>query len=293
MTITDKRQRSARFRERLETAVKINATNQSALARAVGVDRSTISQLLSGRDARLPNAQVVAECARALGVSSDWLLGLTEHPERPGDVLDAFLSVTQAARSAGDEQIIAWHKEAAGYKIRHVPATLPDLLKSPELLRWEYGPQLGRTAEQAIGAVDDLQQWFQNNESDYEFAFPLHELETFARGEGYYRDLSLSLRLDQLDRFSELHETFFPSMRIFLFDARQVFSAPTTVYGPLLAVIYLGQHYIAFRENTRVRAFTQHFDWLVREALIDARDFPKEIDRLRREISHRPVRSGP
>ena len=80
ITKTDKRDRSTLFRNRLAKAAELKSINQSELARAVGVDRSTISQLLSGRDARLPNAQVVAECASALGVSADWLLGLTDRP---------------------------------------------------------------------------------------------------------------------------------------------------------------------------------------------------------------------
>jgi hypothetical protein len=49
---------------------------------AIGVDRSTVSQLLSAEGARLPNAQVVAECAAALGVTADWLLGLSDRPEQ-------------------------------------------------------------------------------------------------------------------------------------------------------------------------------------------------------------------
>ena len=53
-----------------------------------------------------------------------------------------------------------------------------------------------------------------------------------------------------------------------------------TVFGPLLAVLYLGRHYIAFRDRQRVAGFAQHFDWLVREAEHGARDFPALIDRL-------------
>ena len=285
MTISDKRARSSLFRERLARAITMNGTNQSALARDVGVDRSTISQLLSGKEARLPNAQVVAECATALGVSADWLLGLTERPERPGDVLDAQLALADAERSSADEQIDAWHREAAGYKIRHVPATLPDMLKTDEMLTWEYGPQLARTTRQAIGAVGDQLGWFASQDSDYEIAVPVHELESLARAEGYYRGLSKEIRLAQLDRMLQLNEEFYPSLRLFLFDARQVYSAPLTVYGPLLAVIYLGQHYIAFRESRRVRKFTRHFDWLVREATVDAREVPGKIRALRQEIS--------
>ncbi|HBN31388.1 MAG TPA: transcriptional regulator, partial [Rhodobacteraceae bacterium] len=239
ITKTDKRDRSTLFRNRLAKAAELKSINQSELARAVGVDRSTISQLLSGRDARLPNAQVVAECASALGVSADWLLGLTDRPERPGDVLNATLAVTEAARSSADQQITEWHREAAGYKIRHVPATLPDILKTRDMLRWEYGPQMGRTSDQAIGATDDQLDWFEQRESDYEIAFPLYELESFARAEGYYKGLPVDLRLAQIDHILTIYEAHFPSMRLSLFDARQVFCAPVTVFGPLLAVVYL------------------------------------------------------
>jgi len=283
----DKRQRADQFRQRLALSAGLKGMNQTRLAREVGVDRSTISQLMTGKSARLPNAQVVAECARALGVSADWLLGLTERPERAGDVLDAQLALTEAARSSADAQIDAWHREAAGYKIRHVPATLPDMLKTDAMLRWEYGPQLARTTPQAIGAVDDRLGWFQRHESDYEIALPLHELESFARGEGYYRGLAAEIRLAQLDRFIELSEEFFPALRLFLFDARRIYSAPVTVFGPLLAVVYLGQHYIAFRESARIRIFTRHFDFLVREAVVDAREVPARLRALRGEVAGR------
>lgn len=287
MTKTDKRDRSNLFRERLSLATDQAGSNQSALARAVGVDRSTISQLLAGRNARLPNAQVVAECARVLGVSADWLLGLTDRPERPGDVLAASLVVTEAARSSADQQITEWHREAAGYKIRHVPATLPDILKTRDMLRWEYGPQVGRTPDQAIGAADDQLDWFEQRESDYEIAFPRHELTSFARAEGYYTGLSAEIRLAQIDHILNLYDAHFPSMRIFLFDARRVFSAPLTVFGPLLAVVYLGQNYLAFRESSRVRTFTQHFDNLIREAVVDAREMPAILRDMRAAIARR------
>lgn len=280
----DKRDRAQVFRERLSHAIGLNNSNQSALARQVGADRSTISQLLAGQSTRLPNAQLVAECAAALGVSTDWLLGLTDRPERPGELLAASLAMTEAARSSADEQIDQWHREAAGYKIRHVPATLPDMIKTNEVLAWEYGPQLGRTAAQAIGAADDRLGWFKGRESDYEVAMPLHELQSFARGEGYYRGLASTLRRQQIDRILELHDEMFPVLRLFLFDARRIYSAPMTVYGPLLAVLYLGQHYVAFREARRVKEFTQHFDWLVREAVVDARAVPDCLRDLRAEI---------
>ena len=280
----DKRRRAEQFRERLARAMAEAGTSRSALSRRVGVDRSTVSQILSDPGARLPNAQVVAECASALGVSADWLLGLTERPERTVDLLAAQVSITEAPRALVDETIFAWHREAAGYKIRHVPASLPDMLKTEGVLRWEYAPHLGKTTDQAIGASEDRLEWMRGAGSDYEIAMPLYEVASFARGEGYYAGVPADLRREQLARMVALHDQLYPSLRVFLFDARRLFSAPVTVFGPLLAVLYLGRHYLAFRDTERVRAMTAHFDWLVREAAISARDFPAELKRLEAQM---------
>ncbi len=277
----DKRQRAAIFRQRLSRAIEVAQSNRSALAREIGIDRSTISQLLGGDDARLPNAQIAADCAGALGVSADWLLGLTERPERPGDVIAAAMTMTEAARSSADEQLLAWHREAVGYKIRHVPATMPDMLKTEAVLKWEYGDFLSKTSDQAIAAMRDNVDWLRSSESDYEIAAPIHEFESFARGEGYYRGLDAETRREQLDRIAKFCAENYPSLRLFLFDARRVFSAPITLFGPLIGVIYVGRFYLAFRESARVKSLTQHFDWLVREAEVDAREAAAFVARLR------------
>ena len=71
---------------------------------------------------------------------------------------------------------------------------------------------------------------------------------------------------------------------MFLYDARRLFSAPITDFGPLLAVIYLGRNYLAFRDTVRVQAISSHFDLLVREADISARDLPRHLDMLWAEV---------
>ena len=278
--IMDKRERSAVFRQRLQDAMDRAGLNKSNLSEQIGVDRSTISQLLSENHARLPNAQVIGECAHTLGVSADWLLGLSARPERANDLLDVALSMPEAARSSVDDQLFAWHQEATGYKIRHVPATLPDLLKTPEILRWEYEQQLGKTPDQAITAMEESLSWLRSRHTDYEIAMPRHELESFAVGTGYYAGLSVQARKEQIESWAKNYDHLYPSLRIFQFDAHQVFSAPLTVFGPLIATIYLGRHYIVFRDSTRVQAMANHFDWLIREASIDARDFIASLREL-------------
>ena len=94
-----------------------------------------------------------------LGVSSDWLLGLSDRPESAADLLSNALDADPGAPRLVDDQLYGWHREAAGYKIRHVPAALPDMLKTRRMLEWEYGPHLGRTPQQAINASRDRLDW--------------------------------------------------------------------------------------------------------------------------------------
>ena len=280
--LSDKRRVVATFRDRLSAALMTSGMSRAALARAVGVDRSSVTQMLAEGDTRMPGGHVVAACAQALDVSADWLLGLSNRPEQAGALLDSSLSISETGRATGlDDQIFAWHREAEGYKIRHVPATLPDMLKTNAMLRWEYAPVTHRRPDAAIDAAAERLDWMRLSESDYEIAIAMHELESFARAEGYYTGLSADIRRAQLDWLLEIYTQFYPSLRIFLFDARQLWSAPVTVFGPKMAVIYLGQHFLAFRDRDRVRTLSQHFDWLVREAAISARAVPDHLRALR------------
>ncbi|KIN60368.1 Transcriptional regulator, XRE family [Sulfitobacter noctilucae] len=277
----DRYDRAALFRERLAQALQSAGLSQSALARAVRTDRSTLSQVLGTDGTRLPGAHLVAACAHALGVSSDWLLGLSDRPESAADLLSNSFAISQAPRALVDEQIFAWHREAAGYKIRHVPATLPDMLKTEEMLAWEYGPHLGRTTMQAIGASRDRLDWMRQAGSEYEIALPLFEIESFIRGTGYYTGLPVATRLAQTDRLIDLAEQLYPRLRLYQFDARRLYSAPVTVFGPLLAVFYTGGHYMAFRDRRRIETFTRDFDVLIREAKHTARDFASVLTDMR------------
>ena len=276
----DKRDRSRIFRDRLADAMADKGLSKSALARATRVDRSTIGQLLNEGSPRLPNAQLVADAASVLGVSTDWLLGLTDRPETPGDLVAAAMALSPAERTSADEQLMAWHREAEGYKIRHVPATLPDILKTPKMLAWEYASFQDRDLPQSVEATQGQFDWLQGGGSDYEIALPLHEIEACASGTSYYKGLSFEVRSEQLNFIADQCADMYPSLRVVLFDAHTVYSSPVTIFGPKLAVVYIGQCYLAFRETARVRSLTDHFDWLVREAVVDARDVPAYIRRL-------------
>ena len=255
---------------------------RSDLARATGAQRSTIGKILAEGSVHLPNVQLAANCASALGVSLDWLSALTERVERPGDVVEDGIRMEAAARTSTDDRLLEWHREAVGYKIRHVPTSLPELLKTREVLEWEYRAHLGKTPDQAIAAMEDRMDWMRQNMSDYEVALPRHEIESFARGEGYWSGLGTAAREAQLERMAQICEHLYPTLRIFVYDAHQTFSTPMTVFGPLLGVIYVGSITLAFRQAKRVRSLARHFDGLVRAADGDPRDVSKGLGEIAR-----------
>ena len=280
----DKRARSDLFRNRLQKAMELKGDTQSSLARKTGADRSTLSQILAGTTPRLPNGQLVAQCANSLGVSADWLLGLSDQPDSLEQILEQAMTMVDAPRALIDAQIFAWHQRAAGYKIRHVPTGLPDMVKIRSMLEWEYAPSLGHTIDLAIASAEDRLNWMRQAQSDYEIALPIHELQAFARAEGYYSGCPRQIRIEQLKHLAQLTAQLYPVMRFSLFDARKIYSAPITIFGPLLAVIYLGQKYLVFRVPDRIQALSQHFDGLIREAEISTRELPAFIGALLQEM---------
>ena len=71
-------QRVKLFRDRVGQIIRQRKLNYSQFAKSIGVDRSTLSQLLSENDLRLPRADTLASIAEHYQISVDWLLGLTD-----------------------------------------------------------------------------------------------------------------------------------------------------------------------------------------------------------------------
>ena len=88
------------------------------------------------------------------------------------------------------------------------------------------------------------------------------------------------MRRDQFVRLRDICEELYPSLRLYLFDRKMLYSAPLTIFGPLVASIYVGQMHMVFRQRRQILALGQHFDGLVRGATTEARDMPALIDRM-------------
>ena len=266
----DKRLRAQLFRDRMRLSLARSGLSRAALARAIGADRSTVTQML-GEGASVPGAHLAAECAEAVGVTADWLLGLTDTPERAADMLAASLQMTDAERTPTDVQVSNWFAEARGTKTRHVPTTLPDMMKTEAVLEWEYERALVRTGPQAVAMMRDRLDLMRDPDHEFEMAVPQDEVLAFAQGAGYWHGLPRAARLEQLAHMAALTDELYPLLRLYLYDRHRLYSAPITVFGRALAVIYVGRVYTVFRRTAQIRSLIGHFDELVREASVDAR----------------------
>jgi len=258
------------FRKRLLESMQERSLNQSELSRETGVDRSTLSQLLADDNLRMPRADTVAALARALQVSTDWLLGLSQDSRFGAEILRQSFEVAPHEPSPADNNLKRWYEEAEGLKIRYVPAHLPDIVKTDRVLEYEYSEVVERPVDHAKEQARQHLNFSRGPDNDLEICMPIDTLVGFCRGEGIWRDLDADARRHQIESMSATLDELYPSVRLYLFDGRKRYSVPYTIFGARRAALYVGQMYFAFNTTEYVRILIRHFDNLVRNAEVHA-----------------------
>lgn len=279
----DKRNVGQVFRERLADIMRRYGGPQSRFADSIGLDRSALSQLLSGKTERLPRAETLVAIADAHGVSLDWLLGVSQS-ERLAAEIAPTLAIELGASAHDDSRLQEWRREAAGYKIRYVPATLPDLLRTEATIRYELGREPNERVEATIADADQHLAYSRRPETDMEVCMPLQRLTGFARGEGIWAALDADTRRAQLLHMARLLDELYPTFRLFLYDGRRVFSAPITIFGPLRAAIYAGDMYLVLTTTEHIRVLIDRFDGLIRQAVVNPHEAAARVQRLAGEV---------
>jgi transcriptional regulator with XRE-family HTH domain len=254
----DKRAISSAFRERLRTLLGDERGGVAAFVRDTGVDRSALSQFLSPEIDRLPRAETLRRIAEARGVTVDWLLSLTNTPAGVQQVAPA-VQIEQAQDPAGGSPLDRWRHEAAGMKLRYVPSSLPDML--------HLGPE-GAAPDARAGQPENVLGGFTLGEMDVEIAMPLQTLQDLAEGTGLWRGTGAALRRRQLDHMAGTCAEAYPALRLHLYDGRETFAAPFTVFGRIRAAVYLGEAYLVVTAAEQVGALTRLFDNLVRRSVV-------------------------
>ncbi len=264
---------------------------QSALARRAGIDRSTLAQFLSSANKRLPRADTLSALAAGQEVSVDWLLGLTEEGSFGAALLPSPVEFEAGGHMPADAALGRWFAEAVGYKVRYVPTTLPDLLKTDEVIRYEYRDHVAAVPRAASAAASETLQTQRRPESELEVCSPRQGIESFARGEGVWRDLDVAVRRRQLAHMAELVTELYPTFRWFLYDGLLRFASPMTIFGPKRAALYIGNMYLVLNGTEHVRALAGHFDDLIRSAVVQPSDVVIWLKTLSAELAPRRGRA--
>jgi transcriptional regulator with XRE-family HTH domain len=289
----DRRETVRIFRQRLAGVIARSGGSRAAFAERIGVDRSTLAQVLSEANDRLPRAETLAAIAADQQVSIDWLLGLSQGGPLAPAIIEQPLTIEPGGHSPADERLTRWHAEAAGYKVRYVPSTLPDLLKTEEIIRYEYRDYVGPIPESRIEAAHARLANQRRPETDMEVCSSVQSVESFARGEGIWRDLAAPARRQQMEWMIRLLDELYPTFRWFLYDGVRRFSVPLTVFGPKRAAIYVGHMYLVFNSTEHIRVLTEHFDNLIRAAIVQPPKVSALLRRLLAEMNERePVNRG-
>lgn len=276
----DRREWVARFRERLAEVIEHQGISRSAFATRIGLDRSTLSQLLSADTVRLPRAETIAAIARETQVSTDWLLGLSQEPRPEAELVAGAPEVERGGASPLDARLSRWKREAAGAKIRYVPTTLPDLLKTEATLTYEYqGTDDPLSQSRRSEAAENLA-YMREPETDMEACCSFQLLQSFAFGHGVWAGLPRAQRIEQLAQIERLVDELYPTFRLFLFDGLKRYCVPLTVFGPRRAAVYFGEMYFVFTATEHIRIMTRHFDELIRAAAVQ----PTEVGGFVRDL---------
>jgi transcriptional regulator with XRE-family HTH domain len=250
----DKRQLAAAFRDRLRQLLE-EEQGTAAFLRDTGIDRSALSQFLDPGSDRMPRAEALRRIAAARGVTTDWLLSLTNARQGVPEVATA-VQIETATLPGGGSPLDAWRREAAGTKLRYVPAHMPDM---PHAGVPEDGPGEALPGEAILGG-------FRLGEMDVEIAMPVQTLEDYAAGTGLWADRPRDVRRAHLARMAATVERAYPALRLHLYDGARVFAAPFTVFGRFRAAVYLGDVYLVVTAAEQVDAMIGLFDSLVRRA---------------------------
>ena len=273
------------FRERLSEVIERSGLSRMAFSARVGLDRSTLSQLLSPGNERLPRAETIAAIAAREQVSVDWLLGLSQEGQIGADIVAPALEIESGAASPADARLARWHAEAAGYKIRYVPTILPDLLKTEEVIRYEFQEYGARVPKARIEQAEERLAYSRLPETDMEVCSPLQSVEDFARGHGVWKGLPAESRAAQLNAMTVLLDELYPTFRWFLFDGLQRYSVPLTIFGPKRVAVYVGNMYLVLNSTEHIQVLTRHFDDLIRAAVVQPPDVIDCLKGLLRELA--------
>lgn len=270
----DKRELSRLFKDRLRQVATSHAEGRGHFMQSVGVDRSALSQFLSPESDRLPRAETLRQIAAVSGVSVDWLLCLENAPEGRQEVTTS-VQIEQEVLADGSTPLDKWRNEAAGFKLRTVPSTLPDIVS--------LAPDAASDSpidDARGGGVENILKRLSLSDIDVEVAMPIQTLQDLSARTGLWRATSRDACHQQLSHMARICRDTYPALRLHVYDGSQTFSAPFTVFGNQRVALYIGGAYLVVSSADQVRSFARQFDSLVRDAVVGSDKVHNTLNKL-------------
>jgi transcriptional regulator with XRE-family HTH domain len=273
------------FRERFTQILDRSGLSYAAFARKAGLDRSTLSQLLTGHMPRLPRAETLTMIATTAHVSVDWLLGLSQREEVGSEIIEAVMQIEPYNTNAPAQgSFLDWVKAAEGLRICTVPIGLPDIFKTDEVLRLQYPAAFETKSITPSEAVARRLDMLRKPHQQLELATSRDSILHFALGIGQWQDVPVDVRLRQFDHMIGLVEALYPSLRIYLFDDARAYSVPFTVFGAQRVAVFLGSSFLALNAATHIQMFLSRFDDLIRISAIQPHGAAEAFRQMREMV---------
>ncbi|MGH7005247.1 MAG: helix-turn-helix domain-containing protein, partial [Alphaproteobacteria bacterium] len=206
------------------------------------------------------------------------LLGLSQDEGITGELRPS-MEIEEGPDNFERTLLVRWHAEATGSKIRYVPTRIPDLLRTPDVIAYETSMVHRDPAAQMSETAFRLD-YNRQPGTDMEVCMPFQTLRDFASGHGIWADLTRDVRAEQLSHMAALLEELYPSFRLYLFDGRERYSVPYTVFGPYRVAIFVGGMYLVLNTTEAVLTMQRHFDGLIRLAKVNAHEVAAHISSL-------------
>jgi transcriptional regulator with XRE-family HTH domain len=273
------------FRDRLEQVIARTGLNHAAFSRHVGVDRSTLSQLISPANDRLPRAETLMAIATHCRVSMDWLLGLSQREEVGAPMVETALTIETQAHAPFDHRFLRWLAEADGRKLRTVPVSFPDFMKIDAVMAFEYAVALEADPQPDLAARRRQIEDALDKGTEIEACVALQALDAFTHGQGAWAGIDADVRREQLAEMIGFVDSFYPAFRLFLYDLRQTYSAPFTVFGQSRVAVYLGPSYMMLNASEHIRMFARRFDDIIRTSAVQPHEAVRHLEALRTAVS--------
>ena len=227
--------------------------NQSAFATAVGIDRSALSQLLSGASTRLPRAETLLNIAAEFKVSLDWLLGLSQDEGVTGEIRESL--EIEEARDGFDRTLLAkWYRRGRGHQDplragRHSRSSAHRRARRLRSRHHQQEPSRRRPTKRNTASTTTG-----GRKPTWKSACRATRWRSLRAAWAYGIVFPKPTAASNFAHMATLLDDLYPTFRLFLYDGRMRYSIPYTIFGPYRAAIYVGDMYLVLNATQPVQA---------------------------------------